>query len=265
MPRKIPSVPASIRPMSGMPSPFKSATMTAPGALSASVIAWLWVNPPLPSPSIGAGENPRNVVAVNLVDLVVQGAGAVSVLLNQGKGNFEDGVWTPLPSPGYCAAGADFNGDGKPDVAVKYRAGRIHTAGDRVGQSPVHGGPILNPKQCRLPACRRFERRSYPRPGGASTRRRGCLPQQRQWHLHAQELHAGLDGHGRCNASRFQPGREAGFRHHRKLSGARQWRWHVPNARAADYEPSTIRIYRYRRGRSEQRRLAGPGAHQWRN
>jgi hypothetical protein len=131
--------------------------------LSASVIAWLWVNPPLPSPSIGAGENPRNVVAVNLVDLVVQGAGAVSVLLNQGKGNFEDGVWTPLPSPGYCAAGADFNGDGKPDVAVKYRAGRIHTAGDRVGQSPVHGGPILNPKQCRLPACRRFERRSYPR------------------------------------------------------------------------------------------------------
>ena len=104
-----------------------------------------------------------------------------------------------------------------------------------------------------------------PGPGGASTRRRGCLPQQRQWHLHAQELHAGLDGHGRCNASRFQPGREAGFRHHRKLSGARQWRWHVPNARAADYEPPTIRIYRYRRGRAEQRRLAGPGAHQWRN
>src|ERR1022692_446226 len=38
---------------------------------------------------------PAHLRSPNLVDLVVQGAGAVSVLLNQGKGNFEDGVWTP--------------------------------------------------------------------------------------------------------------------------------------------------------------------------
>src|ERR1035438_8322329 len=59
---------------------------------------------------------PAHLRSPKLVDLVVQGAGAVSVLLNVGKGDFKDGVWTPLPSPGYCAAAADFNGDGKPDV-----------------------------------------------------------------------------------------------------------------------------------------------------
>ena len=134
----------------------------------------------------------------------------------------------------------------------QYRAGCIHFAGHRVGQSAVRGGPILNPKQCRLPACRRFERRSYPRPGGASTRRRGRLPEQRQWHFYAQELYARFHGHRRCNGSRFQPGREAGFRHHRELAGARQWRWHFPNARAADAEPSDEPVRWHRRRRSER-------------
>jgi len=65
----------------------------------------------------------ENVVVADLrnnglTDIVVAGADAISVLLAQGKGSFEDGVWTSVAGTGNCAAAADFNGDGKPDLAV---------------------------------------------------------------------------------------------------------------------------------------------------
>jgi hypothetical protein len=105
--------------------------------------------PVLHSVQVAAGGfGPSNLVPAHLrspslVDLVVQGAGAVSVLLNQGKGNFEDGVWTPLSSQGYCAATADFNGDGKPDVAVNTGQGVSILLGTGSAKAPFTAGQSL--------------------------------------------------------------------------------------------------------------------------
>src|ERR1022692_532632 len=86
---------------------------------------------------------PAHLRSPSLVDLVVQGAGAVSVLLNQGKGNFEDGMWTPLPSQGYCAASADFNGDGKPDLAVNTGQSVSILLGTGSAKAPFTAGQSL--------------------------------------------------------------------------------------------------------------------------
>ena len=86
---------------------------------------------------------PAHLRSPKLVDLVVQGAGAVSVLLNMGKGDFKDGVWTPLPSPGYCAAAADFNGDGKPDVAVNTGQGVSILLGTGSASAPFAAGQSI--------------------------------------------------------------------------------------------------------------------------
>jgi hypothetical protein len=51
-------------------------------------------------------------------DMVFGVNGAVSVLLNENNANFVDGVWVSVPGSGDCAASGDFNGDGKPDLAV---------------------------------------------------------------------------------------------------------------------------------------------------
>ena len=53
-----------------------------------------------------------------LRDIVTNGYTAISVLLNTGKGTFEDGIWTTVAGGAGCSVTADFNGDGKPDLAV---------------------------------------------------------------------------------------------------------------------------------------------------
>jgi hypothetical protein len=58
-----------------------------------------------------------------LTDIVIENDSAVSVLLNEGKGKFEDGQWAPVAGGAECGAAADFNGDGKPDLAVITRTG----------------------------------------------------------------------------------------------------------------------------------------------
>jgi hypothetical protein len=58
-----------------------------------------------------------------LKDIVVGGDFGASVLLNLGKGYFEDGIWTGVTGGTTCGATADFNGDGKPDLAVNTPSG----------------------------------------------------------------------------------------------------------------------------------------------
>jgi hypothetical protein len=56
--------------------------------------------------------------ANGLTDMVTFAYDATSVLLNEGKKQFEDGIWTAVTGGAGCSAAADFNGDGKPDLAV---------------------------------------------------------------------------------------------------------------------------------------------------
>jgi len=58
-----------------------------------------------------------------LTDIVTNAYSAVSVLLSQGKGRYEDGAWTGVPGAGACGAAADYNGDGEPDLAVATATG----------------------------------------------------------------------------------------------------------------------------------------------
>jgi hypothetical protein len=58
-----------------------------------------------------------------LTDIVIDAQEAVSVLLSEGKGKYEDGRWTKLPGGAGCGVAADFNRDGKPDLAVNTPAG----------------------------------------------------------------------------------------------------------------------------------------------
>jgi hypothetical protein len=52
-----------------------------------------------------------------LTDIITDGGG-ISVLLSQGKGVFEDGIWTKVSGGAGCSVKGDFNHDGKPDLAV---------------------------------------------------------------------------------------------------------------------------------------------------
>jgi hypothetical protein len=83
-----------------------------------------------------------------LLDIVAAQDQAVSVLLNEGKGNFEDGEWMSVPGAGNCAAAADFNGDGKPDLAVPTSNGIVILLGTGNATSPYTTGatiPISSP------------------------------------------------------------------------------------------------------------------------
>jgi hypothetical protein len=57
-----------------------------------------------------------------LTDIVTEGNG-VSVLLAEGKGAFEEGVGISVPGGAFCGVKGDFNGDGKPDLAVNNASG----------------------------------------------------------------------------------------------------------------------------------------------
>ena len=98
--------------------------------------------------TINEAQEPRNVVLADLrndglTDILTSGYFAVSVLLSAGKGHFEDGLWTNISGGAGCAAAADYNGDGKPDLAVITSTGFsiLYGTGDR--SSPFTLGPSV--------------------------------------------------------------------------------------------------------------------------
>jgi len=77
-------------------------------------------------------------------DIVVQGsAWALSVLLNTGKGAFQDGEWTPVTGGAGCGAVADYNRDGKPDLAVNTPSGITLLFGTGKASSPFTTGSTI--------------------------------------------------------------------------------------------------------------------------
>jgi hypothetical protein len=78
-----------------------------------------------------------------LTDIVFNTYDAMSVLLSEGKGRYEDGIWTTVAGGAGCGVAADFNGDGKPDLAVITSAGVSILLGTGKAKSPfTTGTPI---------------------------------------------------------------------------------------------------------------------------
>jgi len=103
--------------------------------------------PPKTYPVESAGV-PHSVVVADLrkngrLDIVTGDAFALSVLLNEGKGEFEDGITTPLPNSGNCGASADFNGDGIPDLAVPTTTGTVILLGTGKANPPYTTGATI--------------------------------------------------------------------------------------------------------------------------
>jgi hypothetical protein len=98
--------------------------------------------------AINEAQDPYNVVLADLrrdglTDILTSGRYAVSVLLSEGKGRYEDGVWTSVTGGSGCAAAADYNGDGKPDLAVITTTGVAVLLGTGEEKSPFTiGTPI---------------------------------------------------------------------------------------------------------------------------
>jgi hypothetical protein len=104
--------------------------------------------PPVYYPTDSSLFGPHNPVLADLrnnglTDIVVQGSLAVSVLLAEGKGKFEDGIWTPVAGALACGAPADFNRDGKPDLAVPTSEGISLLLGTGNGTAPYSVGKSI--------------------------------------------------------------------------------------------------------------------------
>jgi len=96
---------------------------------------------------VASGANPTNAVLADLrgkglTDIVAGQESATSVLLNEGKGTFVNGEWAAsVPGAYDCAAGADFNRDGKPDLAVPTSQGITILFGAGNAKAPYAAGP----------------------------------------------------------------------------------------------------------------------------
>jgi len=89
-----------------------------------------------------------NVVLADLrhngrTDIITDSETAISVLLSEGKGRFEDGLWTPVSGGAGCGVRADFNGDGHPDMAVNTTQGIAILLGTGKAIAPYGTGAAI--------------------------------------------------------------------------------------------------------------------------
>jgi len=75
-----------------------------------------------------------------LTDIVVGAQYFISVLLNDDNKEFEDGIWTSVAGGAGCGVKGDFNGDGKPDLAVNNANGISILLGTGKGATPFTAG-----------------------------------------------------------------------------------------------------------------------------
>jgi len=103
--------------------------------------------PPV-SYAVPSSETYDNVVLAALRkngpnDIVTGNLNGTSVLLNAGKGKFIDGETVSVPGSGNCGAAADFNGDGKPDLAVPTTDGIVILLGTGKATAPYTTGRTI--------------------------------------------------------------------------------------------------------------------------
>ena len=120
-PRPVEPVPAGARGQRGLACALAIGLV---GLLPASASAALSFGPPTSFP---AGAQPRSVVVADfngdgIPDVAVgnggYGSGSVSVVLGTGSGAFGAPITAALPGGAISLAVGDFNGDGRPDIAV---------------------------------------------------------------------------------------------------------------------------------------------------
>jgi hypothetical protein len=76
-------------------------------------------------------------------DIIVGVDGAVSLLLNENNANFVEAEWVSVPGSGNCAASGDFNGDGKPDLAIPTSNGLVILLGTGNASAPYRVGTTI--------------------------------------------------------------------------------------------------------------------------
>jgi hypothetical protein len=107
---------------------------------------------PVPTSTSNYGVVPAVLRRGGPVDLVfIDLYEQMSVLLNTGKGRFQDGKTVPISGGGaFCAVSADFNRDGHPDLAVVVSNGLSILLGTGKASSPYTQGQTItySPYSC---------------------------------------------------------------------------------------------------------------------
>jgi hypothetical protein len=98
--------------------------------------------------TVPLAEDSYNVVLADLrknglKDMVLGLEPMTSVLLNEGNEKFQDGLWTPVANAVNCGAAADFNLDGKQDLAAAVTTGIAMLLGTGNPRDPYTPGPTL--------------------------------------------------------------------------------------------------------------------------